>query len=261
MPGASALLHAMINPQVASYEDVRNGIAPIAPYFASANDRLVVAFGGMALRREMPIFEFFATTSPLDLNKIFIRDLRRTWYHRGLPGICENIDGIAEYLRDLIGMREFRQITFVGSSTGGYAAILFGLLLNATSVIAFVPKTFLNPWQRLRHGDVKTWRQMCRLLMARSAQRKYFDLRSVLESRKSATEFHVHFCADSRLDVLHAEHLRGCANVFLHHHREGGHRLVRKLRDSGELKRILVASLTLDLERSAQRTDPVRMAI
>ena len=226
-----------------SYEDVRAGSVPIAIDFGSESDALVVAFGGMALAREMPIFEFFGATSELDINKIFVRDLRRAWYHRGLPGIGKNIDEIADYLGRLIRTKEFEHVTFVGSSTGGYAAILFGFLLNADSAIAFVPKTFLHPWRRLLHLDVKTWRRMLVLLWTGRSQREYFDLRRVLKSRQSRTEFHVHFSADSRVDILHAENLEGCANVFMHRHVKGGHRLVRKLRDSGELQNILRASL------------------
>src|SRR3954471_20614516 len=107
-----------------SYQDVRAGFAPIAVDFNEKSDRLVVAFGGMAQARDMPIFEFFATASQFDANKIFIRDLRRTWYHRGLPGIGENIDEVAAYLEELIRPRKFKHLTFIGSSTGGYAAIL-----------------------------------------------------------------------------------------------------------------------------------------
>ena len=84
---------------------------------------------------------------------------------------------------------------------------------------------------------------MWSLVWARTAQKEYFDLRQVLESRQSSTKFHVHFSADGRVDILHAEHLRGCANVTMHQHEKGGHNLVKKLRDSGELKEILLGSL------------------
>ncbi len=226
-----------------AYQDVRDGIASIAVDFSSESDTLVIAFGGMAMAREMPIFEFFGTASKIDTNKIFVRDLHRTWYHRGLPGIAGNIDGIAAYLDSLIKSKSFRQVTCVGSSTGGYAAILFGLLLNVNTVLAFVPKTFLSPWKRLLCFDVKTWPQMWTLIRTRTAQKHYFDLQQVLRSRSTNTEFHVHYGGDGRVDVIHAERLRGIPQVHLHLHPEGGHSLVKKLRDTGELNTILTETL------------------
>jgi len=227
----------------ATYEDVRAGFAPVAIDFREDSERLVVAFGGMARAREMPIFEFLKSTSCLDASKVYIRDLRRIWYHHGLPGIGENIDAIAGYLSGLIGNRHFERVVFLGSSTGAYAAILFGFLLGVDTVIAFVPKTFLNPWRRLIHFDVKTWRQMWTLIWSRTAQQQYFDLRHVLESRQTTTEFYIHYSADGRADILHAEHLRGIPHVHLLEHPMGGHMLVRRLRDTGELKGILMESV------------------
>jgi pimeloyl-ACP methyl ester carboxylesterase len=237
-----------------SYQDVRAGSAAIAVDFHSQSESLVVAFGGMAHTRDMPIFEFFHTASHMDTNAIFVRDLRHAWYHRGLPGIARNIDGIAAHLDGLIKSKPFKQVTFVGSSTGGYAAILFGFLLHADTVIAFVPKTFLSPWMRLLRFDVKTWAQMGALIWSRTAQKEYFDLRRVLQSRPADTEFHVHYSANARVDILHAERLRGVPNVHLHEHRDGGHKLVRKLRDTGKLKEILLQSL--NTKPSAQTGDP-----
>jgi acetyl esterase/lipase len=41
----------------------------------------------------------------------------------------------------------------VGSSAGGYAALLFGHLLEVDEVLAFASQTFLDPALRDRHGE------------------------------------------------------------------------------------------------------------
>ena len=41
----------------------------------------------------------------------------------------------------------------LGSSAGGYAALLFGRLLEADEVHAFGPQTFISPSLRLRYSD------------------------------------------------------------------------------------------------------------
>jgi hypothetical protein len=47
---------------------------------------------------------------------------------------------------------------------------------------------------------------------------------------------HLHFARDSRLDAIHAEHVRDLPQVTVHEHTEGSHRLVTVMRESGELR-------------------------
>jgi len=74
--------------------------APIAIDFDKAKNVLLIAFGGLAHKIGVPMFEFNKITSGLkNINKIYVRDKNRLYYHRGLPNVGNNIDSIANYLR------------------------------------------------------------------------------------------------------------------------------------------------------------------
>lgn len=65
---------------------------------------------------------------------IFVRDLYKQWYISGINSDVNSIDKLIELLADLTS--GYRVIT-VGSSAGGYAAVLFGVLLKAEKVFCF----------------------------------------------------------------------------------------------------------------------------
>jgi hypothetical protein len=94
-----------------------------------------IAFGGI------PRFEFvnFFNKHFSHINRQFYVDNKRNSYHCGIEGISNNIDETVKYLKTQI--TGYQNIIFIGVSSGGYAAILFGSLLNITHVLAFIPQT------------------------------------------------------------------------------------------------------------------------
>lgn len=63
----------------------------------------------------------------------FVRDTSNKWYHPdNYPDICEELKNI---VRDFDG-----RTVFIGSSMGGYGALLFGLHAMPSKVIAFSPQ-------------------------------------------------------------------------------------------------------------------------
>jgi hypothetical protein len=217
---------------------------PLVTEFSKGDAPLLIAFGGVKGALGMPPFEFFNLTSSFDVKKIYVRDLDQAWYHLGLPGLAGDIDGIAVHLRSLIQEQSPSRVVMCGNSMGGYAALLLGVLLDVDVVQAFSPQTFISRSQRLGHLDFRWLRQMRKVHNSATAQKEYFDLKRALPLVEGGkTELHVHYSTAGRLDKLHAERLGGLQNVRLHPYTEGGHRLIRHLRDSGLLKEILTKSL------------------
>lgn len=110
--------------------------------------KLIVAFGGQVLKMGgIPPFEFLNYLTKLyteQVDLIFYVDLYQVWYHKGLQGITNNIPETSEYLKKIVV--NYEQVVFMGTSSGGYAAILFGSLCNVSNVIAFKPQTIVkNP--------------------------------------------------------------------------------------------------------------------
>ena len=231
-----------------SFEElIRNGAPPLTIDFTPDRPVLFIAFGGMAARAGRALFELSQVSAGLPINRLFLRDVNRLWYHGGLPGLGANIDGVARSLQKLVARQEPRRVVVFGNSGGGYAAMLFGHLLRADEVHAFAPQVFVSPLRRLLLRDVRrlTRSRMIALFFDCRAQRKYFDLTRVLSAGSGATTHHIHYPTGQRMDRFHAELLRGLKVVILHPYPVAHHGLMRTLRDNGRLRRILLEAMQL----------------
>lgn len=105
-------------------------------------DTLVVSFAGHDyMFGQIPRFifvNFFEKHFPT-IDRDFYIDTRTCSYHKGIPGISNTIDETVAYLKEKI--KPYKQVIFLGVSSGGYAAILFGSLLGISKVLAFIPQT------------------------------------------------------------------------------------------------------------------------
>lgn len=216
---------------------------PIYTDFESDSGVMLIAFGGLkgGVGRILP-FEFFNLTKDIETQKLYVRDPRQLWYHNGLPDIANDIDGIVEHLRPLIQEQRPWRTVVCGNSAGGYAALLFGCLLDVDTVIAFAPQTFLNHKLMDTHKDTRWTPRL--MAMRRVGTERYYDLKRVLYRHKHRkTRYRIHFPTQNRLDYIHAQRMRAVPTVSLHRHESDTHQLVTKLRDSGALKKILVKEL------------------
>lgn len=108
---------------------------------------------------------------------IFLRDVNKQWY---LSGINENIATPNALLEFLKKETNGYDIITVGSSAGGYAAILYGILLNASRVFAFNAQLEINS---LLDTDEKTNPLVLRL--KDSKERMLYDLSSLVKQSKN----------------------------------------------------------------------------
>lgn len=219
---------------------------------AAPSPVLVIAFGGLTMSvGGIPPFEFFRVLNDVaPAKKVFLRDLRQSWYHRGVEGFAPDIAGVEAGLRRIVAEAEPRKLVTIGASAGGYAALLFGRLLGATEVHAFGPQTFIGPGQRLRHLD-RRWPELWRSLMLSGRyQPRYGDLYRVFRRTPSHdARVVVHYCPADRLDTAHARRLGRHPDVELRLHDEGGHFLVQHLRDTGQLEPLLRSLLSSESQR------------
>lgn len=65
---------------------------------------------------------------------IFVRDIYKQWYVTGINEKCPDVVSTAELLR---AKTEGYRVTTAGNSAGGYAAVLFGILLSAERIFTF----------------------------------------------------------------------------------------------------------------------------
>ena len=204
---------------------------------------LLILFGGIAGGVSMPVFEFFRLTADIPAKKAFLRDPRRGWYQLGIPGVGDTSADVRGFLDAVIQRSGAERVVMAGASAGGYAALLFGAWCGAHDVLAFSPQTFIDAENRKAAGDDRWAEQIDDLYAAMSERSPMLDVLEVLPSAAPGTRFQVHLSSDDPLDVFHGHRLAGCQGVELFAHENGGHRLVKTLRDRGVLRPMLITAL------------------
>jgi len=79
-------------------------------------------------------FEWYGTRILNARKHIFLRDLIKQWYLTGISSIYNSPQLLYQFLKT---ETEGYTVTTLGSSSGGFAAVLYGSLLNADKVLTF----------------------------------------------------------------------------------------------------------------------------
>jgi pimeloyl-ACP methyl ester carboxylesterase len=196
---------------------------------------LVIAFAGLGGN-----FQFVNTLASYDVNVIFLRDLKRNWYLNGIPGAGETVSDIVEFLKNEIEKAGSNKVIAIGASAGAYAALLYGARLQADTIIAFSPQTFLGPLRRILYLDYRWKTRMKQIYEGRKKNEVYYDLKPWLKQFNG--EAKLLYDASHRLDRFHAARLKQ-NNIEHIRFAIGGHGLVKYLKESGELKTLLATAL------------------
>lgn len=209
---------------------------------------LAVAFGGIAMSvGGIPPFEFFRVLNEaVPAKKLLLRDRNQSWYHRGVDGFGGDIAGVEAAIRRIVEREQPHKLVMLGASAGGYAALLFGRLLGAAEIHAFGPQTFIGPGLRLRHLDYRWSKLWLSLMLSGRYQPRYGDLYRVFKRTPSRQgRVVVHYSDGDRFDNAHARRLGRHPDVELRRYDEGGHFIVKHLRDTGQLQPLLQAALSI----------------
>lgn len=112
---------------------------------------------------------------------IFLRDLYKSWYIKGINANIDSIDKLFEWLKERTN--GYRIIT-VGNSAGGYMAALMGSLLNAEMVF-----DFSGQFSLYANKDVVTKYALLNKYSADIERKKYFDICEFLEHNENIMYF------------------------------------------------------------------------
>ncbi len=217
---------------------------PIEIELSANGNNLYIFFGGISAGITMPPFEFYNSSRIIDENKIFIRDFYQCWYQDGLPGISEDIHSTAIHIKQQIEKINPNKIFFAGNSMGGYAAILFAILVGKGDVIAFAPQTFISPFLRSKYKDTRWERQIGNAHKKSLCKRKVWDLRPLLLRANGRHKISIFVSKEDKLDHIHASYLGGVSGVTIYEFDGGGHGIVKLLRDEGKLPAIMSGTYT-----------------
>ena len=200
---------------------------------------VLVVFGGLnrTLGLGMPPFEFFRLLEDVDCGKLYLRDLDQVFYQHGVHGLGDSIPAVADSLRELLAGH--RKVSFVGNSSGGFAALTLGSLVGADRVVAFSPQTFLSRPLRFLYRDDRWPEEIGAMQQLPNLRRRYLDVKRALSRDNGRTRYDVHYPKWNKLDSRHALRLSGHPRLTLHPNRSKRHGVIRDMRDDGRLKQLI----------------------
>ncbi|SHE88416.1 Uncharacterised protein family (UPF0227) [Psychroflexus salarius] len=205
--------------------------------FKKGSDVIVITFGGIKMGIGMPRFEFKNILIKYNCDQAFIIDPNQSWYQDGINS-KPNFESLKSEIENII--RDYKKVIFIGNSMGGFAAIMFGALLNVDRVISFSPQTFISRYRRAYYGD-KRWSDQINSIVSKN----YLNLKRLLLKTKSknSTIYSIYYSTTDKLDKIHSERLSKLKSCNLYSYSFGGHNLVKSLKDKGILTEILNENL------------------
>jgi pimeloyl-ACP methyl ester carboxylesterase len=229
---------AVIQAASASGRTDLNGILlDIAP---DANTLMISCSGVVPWRI---IYHMELTSVSIETHKIYLCDYRNFWYYRGIENITNTMDQTIEVVRAVIEKLQPERTIAMGTSGGGYMAMLLGARLGLSRVIAFAPQTDISRMGRAALDDERWEKEMARIYAVCGDGGTYDIREQVATSASKITRFHVFYSDGDKGDVGHAERLKDLDNVRLYRIATEDHNVSRALKDRGLLGRIVKAAI------------------
>jgi hypothetical protein len=216
---------------------------------AAESNLLLVSCATLRPPHKERLFDFIGVTKDIPVKKLFLRDPWMYWYHQGIPGVGESLQSVVDYIRGIRENMGIGPIVTVGSSGGGYAAILIGLLINAREVHAFCPVTKL-----LEPSDTIHPEKLDFLHRKYGKDSALLDLHKLMRQETTDTKINIYYGARKK-DIRHARHMKSDPRVNLTWFPYLDHHLATFLARKGELTRLLRGILT---GNDAERRSAIR---
>jgi hypothetical protein len=200
---------------------------------------LIITFGGCGIDPDTGRAQYALrnTLRDEDVNQIRLRDQYSCWFHNGVQGASTDIQSTVHYLRDLIQDFKADRILCSGASGGGYAAILFGSLLNVTGVVALAPQTILHRGIRCQaHGNLYLLKWTDGNGSWEHTKQQYADL---LDLPPSETKIFIVYGSQDLVDAYHAQRIQHRPNIQLKKVAGDHSTAIIGARDSGMLTTLL----------------------
>ncbi|ATY34244.1 hypothetical protein [Sphingomonas psychrotolerans] len=216
-------------------------------------EALVIAFSSLGVDSVAKPFEFHNLLDRSDCAVLLLRDPDTSWYH-GVPDLPGGPSALADALAE--HARGFRRVICIGYSMGGYAALLFGRLIGAETIIALAPQTILSHGALDAWGDHRWDAQVERV--QRQGDARLLDLAPLYhDTRHLLPDQAITICLSASgecLDVQHAFHLKRHAALHMLGSEPLAHgALVVALRESGLMRMMIdeaIAGVRTDLSLS-----------
>tara|TARA_B100000242_G_scaffold285100_1_gene249145 strand:- start:138 stop:860 length:723 start_codon:yes stop_codon:yes gene_type:complete len=100
-------------------------------------------------RQEGGRFEWQGFFKDKNVKTLHLRDYNKAyyfgeWYDEAGSKIGSDVNSHVEFLSEIVRESECNRLIMTGASMGGFAAILYGVLLNANSIMSFNPQIYMD---------------------------------------------------------------------------------------------------------------------
>lgn len=145
---------------------------------------------------EKNFFEWYHSRINKAYKHIFIRDIFKQWY---LNGINKDLNSPQKLIDFLKKETEGYKVITIGSSAGGYAAILYGSFINTQYILAFNPQFELQSLIKRSSEAINPL-----LFRIKDERKQYFDITKFTEKQIKIFYF---YSNASKWDVEQNNHL------------------------------------------------------
>jgi|GEM_PF-1351590 len=237
-------------------EDVRPGETTLRLDCGHPSDTLLITFAVFPAADGKARFDFVRSTSTLNTKRVHVRDEHQMWYQKGTPLLGDSVPEVVESLRKIIQAQNVRRVIAIGNSGGGFAAILFGVMLEVDEIHAFNPPTRL-----VMPDDTSFPERLLTLQKEFGPGKPFMDLRAVLQAHPAtATGIVIHYSRGNKTDRRHARYLASFPNVRIIDYPVVVHHFVHFCNVRGLLTPLLGAAVDGDDARFGQIVHAIKKA-
>lgn len=142
-------------------------------------------------------FDWYRSRVPFAARHIFVRDVFKQWYIKGISAKHPDPESFLSLLSKLTA--GYKRVVTIGSSAGGYAATLYGCMLKASRILAFSPQFSIGAvLQKSRETANPVLREM-----KGTDRERYYDIRNIVNLNDSRVVYL--FPEKSSVDVIQYE--------------------------------------------------------
>lgn len=147
-------------------------------------------------------FEWYHSRITKARKHIFVRDIFKQWYLAGINANIDSPDKLASFLKK---ETEGYDVVTIGSSAGGYAAILYGSLIGAKTAIVFNPQFEIASLLERSTESVNPL-----VFRLKDLRREYYDIVQHINRETDIFYFHSLY---SQWDIEQKKHIRPMPNL------------------------------------------------
>lgn len=146
------------------------------------SNTIIIIFNSNEYNKDKYEFEnyfnkFFEKKKP---NFLYLRDIFCSWYYYGIKGFSINFEDTIEKINKIIFNNNISKKIILGSSSGGYASLYFGIKLNADYIISFSPQVELYHSRKLYYNKFKDFKNKFD-----DEKKKTFDIYKLINESKN----------------------------------------------------------------------------